>query len=119
MVYDKIISVAKDVIKNGLIGEINETIAEKCERKYGKKMISKFQRKFASNEMVHLPNEISPKLGLAVSYDMGWQKRGTGNRYDSLSGHSFLIGCRTKKIIGIAMIKKEYFNAKKNNFERH
>ena len=39
------------------------------------------------------------KIGLTVSYDMGWNKRSSGNRYDSMSGHCFYIGCRTKKII--------------------
>ena len=40
-------------------------------------------------------------MGLTVSFDMAWQKRGSGSRYDSLSGHGIMIGCRTKKVIGI------------------
>lgn len=38
-------------------------------------------------------------IGLQVSYDMGWQKRGT-------SGHGFLIGYNTDKIIHLAIMNK-------------
>ena len=40
-------------------------------------------------------------IGLAISFDMAWQKRGSGNCYESLSGHGIMIGCATKKVIGI------------------
>ena len=31
---------------------------------------------------------------------MGWNKRSSGNRYDSHSGHALMIGCLSKKIVG-------------------
>ena len=37
--------------------------------------------------------------GIAASYDGGWQRRGSGRTYNSLSGHSSLVGCRTGRII--------------------
>ena len=37
------------------------------------------------------------QVPLTVSFDMGWQKRSSGNRYDSLSGHAFMIDARRKK----------------------
>ena len=40
-----------------------------------------------------------PQIGLDVSTDMGWQKRASGNKYDSPSGHMFLIGTKTRKVI--------------------
>ena len=40
-----------------------------------------------------------PQVKLTVCFDMGWQKRSSGNRYDSLSGHAFMIGARSNKII--------------------
>ena len=40
-------------------------------------------------------------IGLTISFDMAWQKRGSGNRYDSISGHAIMIGGMTKKVIGI------------------
>ena len=39
------------------------------------------------------------KIGLTVAYDMGWTKRSSGNRYDSLSGHAFMVGVHSQKII--------------------
>jgi len=30
---------------------------------------------------------------------MGWQKRASGNSYNSQSGHGFLVGCYTNKVI--------------------
>ena len=38
---------------------------------------------------------------IAISFDMGWQKKGTGHTYDSNSGHSYYIGCRSGKVIGM------------------
>ena len=29
-------------------------------------------------------------VSIPVSFDMGWNKRSSGNRYDSISGHFFL-----------------------------
>ena len=57
-----------------------------------------------------VPEEIIT-LGLAVSYDMGWQKCSTGHRYDSMSGHGFIIGCRSGKIIGLDVKGKNVRNA--------
>ena len=45
-------------------------------------------------------------VGLRVAYDMGWQKKSSGKRYDSLSGHCFLFGLDTKKIIGMKVYSK-------------
>ena len=36
---------------------------------------------------------------LTISYDMGWNKRSSGNKYDSMSGHGFVLGGNTKKIL--------------------
>ena len=43
---------------------------------------------------------------LTVPYDMGWQKRSSGRRYDSSSGHAFIIGARRKEIIGMVLYSK-------------
>jgi hypothetical protein len=43
---------------------------------------------------------------LVVSYDMGWQKRSSGNRYDSHSGHAAAVGCKTRKPIALAVLSK-------------
>ena len=38
---------------------------------------------------------------------MGWQKKGTGHNYDSNSGHAYLIGCRTGKVVGMLVYSKK------------
>ena len=37
--------------------------------------------------------------GLTIAYDMGWNKRSSGNRYDSVLGHGVVIGVRSKKVL--------------------
>ena len=38
---------------------------------------------------------------------MGWQKRSSGRRYDSLSGHGLFIGKHTKKVLAYCVKSKE------------
>ena len=38
---------------------------------------------------------------------MGWQGRSSGGLYDSLSGHAYLIGCRTGKVIMRGVMQKK------------
>ena len=39
------------------------------------------------------------KVKLTVTYDMVWKKISSSRRYDSSSGHAFIIGGRSKGII--------------------
>ena len=48
------------------------------------------------------------KVKLTVQYDMGWQKRSSGRRYDSSSGHAFIIGGRKNRIIGMVLYSKAF-----------
>ena len=41
------------------------------------------------------------KVKLTVTYDMGWQKRSSGRRYDYTSRHAFIICGISKVIIGV------------------
>ena len=50
--------------------------------------------------------EYRKEVKLTSSFDMGWQKRNSGHTYDSLSGHDFVIGCNSKKIIGSVLSSK-------------
>jgi len=47
------------------------------------------------------PIEEREKVGLVVSYDMGWQKRASGNLYSSKSGHAFVVGMQTRRILTV------------------
>ena len=44
---------------------------------------------------------------LTVMYDMGWNKRSSGHRYDSRSAHAMLVGGHTRKVIGMKVMSKE------------
>ena len=46
------------------------------------------------------------RVGITASTDMGWQKRSSGHRYDSPSGHMFFIGALTKKVIAFELFSK-------------
>ena len=47
------------------------------------------------------------KPELTISYDMGWQQRSSGRKYDSDSGHGLLIGMHSRKIIGFKIKSKQ------------
>ena len=38
---------------------------------------------------------------------MGWSKRSSGTRYDSISGHGMIIGEYSKRVIGFKCFSKE------------
>ena len=68
-------------------------------------------------ELQNLDDVLPPSL-LATSYNMGWQTKAGSRVYYSVSGHGFLIGCRSKKVVCFGALKKncstcEAFN--KNN----
>ena len=46
------------------------------------------------------------QVGITVSFDMGWNKRSSGNRYHSLSGHALMICHLSKKIVGAIVSSK-------------
>ena len=46
-------------------------------------------------------------VGLDVVYDMGWQKRSSGRRHDSKSGHALMVRLKTNKIIGVILYCKD------------
>jgi hypothetical protein len=50
-----------------------------------------------------------------VSYDTGWNKRADGRVYDRLSGHGFLVGCRSGKVVEFCVLKKKCFTCEKHN----
>ena len=60
------------------------------------------------------------KVKLTVTYDMGWQKRSSDRRYDSSSGHAFIIGVRIKGIVGMVLYSKACLkcNAAENIVEK-
>ena len=55
-------------------------------------------------ENADIPIEQWPLL--TCSADMGWQKRSSGRRYDSLSGHSFLVEASSRKPVAFTLRSK-------------
>ena len=45
---------------------------------------------------------------ISISFDMGWNKRSSGNHYDCLSGHALAISCISKKILNVVVSSKIY-----------
>ena len=68
--------------------EIRETIGEEKFIEYKNKTM--------------LPDDVK----LTITYDMGWNKRSSGNKYDSSSGHGFVLGGRTQKVINHRCLSK-------------
>ena len=60
------------------------------------------QNKQSDNARTVLQN-----IQLTVSYDMGWQKRAGGRVYDSLSGHAYMIGCLSGKVVQMGVLCKK------------
>ena len=93
-----IMKVVDETIADGLKEEISLTVSEKLnERKYNSSEIANLTRKYHAGEKTGI--EIVDNVHIAVSFDMGWQKKGTGHTYNSNSGHSYFIGCRSGKVV--------------------
>ena len=48
------------------------------------------------------------KVKLAVTYDMGWKKISPGRRYDSSSGHAFVVSGLSNGVIGMGLHSKVF-----------
>jgi len=100
---DIIISLAEKMMKESLRREIDLTIRDKLEEKgYTEEAVASAILAWHEKRYTKIPPEILI-LGIAISFDMGWQKSSTGKLYNSLSGHAYEIGCRTGKIIGLSV----------------
>ena len=60
--------------------------------------------------MLYQTRKDTKKLKITVTYDMGWQKISSGRRYDSSSGHSFIIGGIYKGIVDMFLYSKVFQN---------
>ena len=49
----------------------------------------------------------TPVVPLVTSSDTGWQKRGTGKNYNSLSGVGHIFGTQTKKVLAYSAKQKQ------------
>ena len=63
-----------------------------------------FWKTAINNNDICMSNAILPEI--IVTADMGWQKRSSGRRYDSNSGHGILVGKETRLAIGLCLKSK-------------
>jgi rubredoxin len=63
-----------------------------------------WKRSLNGNNEVVIPKDRYPKV--TVSFDMAWQQRNSGHRYNSPSGHGLLVGGRTRKPIAFNLKSK-------------
>ncbi|XP_071168369.1 uncharacterized protein [Mytilus edulis] len=69
------------------VGEVLESLAEESMVEWTEKEKT-------------LTKECGGDENITVCVDAGWQKRGSGRAYDSLTGHCSMIGSKSRKIIG-------------------
>ena len=100
-IAEKIIGVSEREMNHAMVEEIKATIvADKGEEYY--------------ESWINKPTSERERIGLVVSYDMAWQKRASGNSYSSKSGHAFVVGMQTRRIIDCVVFST---NCKKCEFK--
>ena len=85
----------RNVVEEGMKDALQEEIRLTLERQ-GK----------SYSEWLKQDENTRQQVLLTVCYDMGWQKRSSGNKYDSLSGHAFMVGTESRKIISCIVSSK-------------
>jgi len=88
---DSIIVLTEQYLKRNLVEEVKLT--------YANNMSFDFEAWKACVLSGEPFNGLLPAI--SASMDMGWHKRSSGMRYDSSSGHAFLVGILTRKPIGM------------------
>ncbi|KAK3099978.1 hypothetical protein FSP39_012810 [Pinctada imbricata] len=98
---------------NGFLNALNipavsNTLLYKREKEIGDALedVAQCSAEKSFNEEIELTKSASNDDGLTVSVDAGWQKRGSGRSYDSLSGHCSMIGANTGKVLSYSVRSK-------------
>eukprot|EP00957_Ditylum_brightwellii_P046930 3561987-Ditylum_brightwellii.AAC.1 len=55
---------------------------------WGNQLHPKEDKPLTYDEYVVLPSNQRPHIDIVASFDMGWQKKGSGHTYGSISGHA-------------------------------
>jgi hypothetical protein len=88
-----------ELILENLIEEARLSMAETHDEHDFKVWKSSLTDKTVKLSMAKMPK-------IDGSYDMAWQQKGSGNQYNSVSGHGTLMGRRTRKVIGLVIKSK-------------
>jgi len=97
MISGNLQDVSKDALADNLREEVRLSMLEDNDANYG----DWAQAMEQGNEL-----DSSMYAKIKGGADMAWQKRSSGRRYDSLSGHEFVIGSKTRKPIMMCIKSK-------------
>jgi hypothetical protein len=93
-----IIPLAKEIIRGNLVREVGLYAVGNASFDFSS-WISNHGSKPFLVDIEQLPK-------LTIGYDMGWQKRSSGHRYDSHSGHAIPVGVLTNLPVGLAILNR-------------
>ena len=96
-VCKRILKVVKGIMDEALVEEINLTIAAKLKGKKSESEIEDLTSRY--HKKIKTGIDDVDNVRIIISFDMGWQKKGTGHTYNSNFGHAYFIGVRSKKVI--------------------
>ncbi|KAK3084401.1 hypothetical protein FSP39_012922 [Pinctada imbricata] len=92
---------------NNVLAELNlPAIHHKTLKQREREVGRAFEKVAESSCNAAILSEMSFSGDSQVSCDGGWQRRGTGLNYDSLSGHVTVVGSSTKKCIAYGIANK-------------
>jgi hypothetical protein len=112
-ISSKIQDVTKEILKENLTAEVKIAMERSPTNDNND---FELWKESLTNKQVRLSKARYPKVG--CSFDMGWQQRSSGNRYNSASGHALLVGEFTRKPIAFTLMSKRCnfcFTWKKKN----
>jgi hypothetical protein len=96
-IADKLQQLSDDILEENLIEEVRLSTADPIDFDLWKQSI------IAGSNVV-LSKARYP--GISCSFDMGWQQRSSGVRYNSPSGHALLVGAHTRKPVAFVLKSK-------------
>ncbi|CAC5422632.1 unnamed protein product [Mytilus coruscus] len=77
---------------------MSKSCFQKHEKKIGKIFVSAAEESCKNAQQLEKEISADKELELEVSFDAGWQKRGSGFNYNNLTGHASTIGKQTGKV---------------------
>jgi hypothetical protein len=92
-----ILKLHQEILLENLIEEVKETDMDPND-------FMLWEQSLQANATFELSKSKYPQL--QVSFDMGWQQRSSGHRYNSRSGHAMLVGSLTCKPLSLVIKSK-------------
>jgi hypothetical protein len=97
----KIQEVTKEILEENLAEEVRLAMEQSAVNDHND---FELWKQLINNKQVRLSEGRYPRV--TCSFDMGWQQRSSGHRYNSQSGHALLVGSLTRKPIALELKSK-------------